>query len=123
MRVRRDATEIPEQHALTSEVALIKLLKERPNREVTQCTLFRRIPDLDVKLTIARRCVSFLPRVICNGIVECSYIVRAGGRWQREDGQCAAQERRRADQQNQRNGAERAPNYFRLGALQRRDHE
>src|SRR5688572_4569034 len=76
MRVRRDVAEIAEQQALSRVVALIELLKERPNREAAECTLLRRIPDLNVKLTVACRGVSFLPRVIRNGVLEGSYTVR-----------------------------------------------
>src|SRR5688572_18366099 len=76
MRVRRHVAEITEQQALPRVVALIELLKERPNREAAERTLLRRIPDLDVKLTVACRRVSFLPRVIRNGILEGPYAVR-----------------------------------------------
>src|SRR5687768_146885 len=111
MRVRRDVSEIREQQTLAREVTLIELLKERPNREFAQATRLHRIPDLDVELPVARRRVSFLPRLVRNRIFERSYAVRTRGFWQGKDRQRVAQEGRRTHQQQQREGAERTPHW------------
>ena len=55
MRVRGDVCEISEQEALIRVVAFVELLKERPNREAARRIFFRRIPNLDIELTVACR--------------------------------------------------------------------